>query len=483
MSCYQTLNLNSNSGDLKITEGNTVSLIEVIKRFSVKTPVLDFKINNGYLELYYKDESGLTVLKKVQLPNPGNNTAISVASTSSIAAVIQNGVITSNVRLSAASGNKLFINSDGLYTSGIETPITANDSTTIDFNQTDSLGHILSASVNVSGFAGNALSVRNDGLYVSATSSTPTEIRSLLSASIPLIYDSDTGNFSISQANAIGNGYISSVDWIRFDAKVTDGTALGTGINPFKQKNALNLEFRAIKGGIGTQAILSGDDILINYTYLPPTVNAGTTQTVASSLGTANLSGAVVANTGNITSQTWLFLTGPSVPVISDSGIPNPVVTALSSAGTYKFRFFGINSVGLSSSSDLLINVTSGAPTTDTIYYSAQASATPPNAGQVAAGASFTQNGALDVPINWTSFNASPLYCWAAIPALGSAYIKHKWFVDSLNQGNMGETTDLFGVGGAIPYISQVTISSVLYNVYFTNYPTQFSGICNLKNA
>lgn len=48
-----------------------------------------------------------------------------------------------------------------------------------------------------------------------------TKVRSLLSASAPLSYNSGTGAFSISQANTSTNGYLSNTDWNTFNNKFT----------------------------------------------------------------------------------------------------------------------------------------------------------------------------------------------------------------------------------------------------------------------
>lgn len=480
MSCFQTLKLDSNTGDLAITEGNTVNLVEVIKKFSIKTPVLDFKINGNYLELYYKNEQGLTVLKKILLPtNGGNGGSISVANTQAITAVIQNNVITTSLKLSIQAGNKATIINDGLYVGGVETNLVATDSSTINFTATGPTGHNLTGSVLISATAGNAVVVNNDGLFVPATPLNPSLLRSYFSGTAPITYNNTTGVIGIIQSDTSTDGYISAVDWNSFNSRVITGVALGTGINPFKQKISNTLEYRAIKAGLGIGAVLSGDDIIINTTSIPPTVTAGSNQTILSSLATVNFAGAVVPNSGTVVSATWFFLTGPSVPTISDTGITNPVVTGLNQAGTYKFRLLGINSVGLSNTGDINITVTTGPSISDTIYYGAHVSSTPPNAGEVSGSANFTQNGALDVPIDWTSFSPSgPLYCWAAIPDGGSSYLKHKWVVIAgINEGNIGSPTDLFGAP------TQVTISGVVFNVYFTNYATQFTGVCTLKNA
>jgi hypothetical protein len=478
MSCYQLLKLNSNSADLSIDQGNVVNLAEVIKRFSVKTPVLDFKLAGNVLQLYSRNELGVTELRQVILQTSTGNSSVAVSSTSTIGSVIQNGIITSSVKVSQTVGNKILINNDGLFVDSIETPITANDSTSINFHQTDTLGHIMSASVNISAFAGNALILKNDGLYVSVSSVTTSFIRGLLTANAPIVYDSSTGVFSIPKATTSVDGYLGSTDWNTFNTKANTVTALGTGTNLFKQKTGVNLEFKSIKAGIGgISLVTSGDDILINNTNLAPSVNAGSAQTILASGATTSLAGAIVPNTGTTVSGSWLFLSGPSVPTLSDYGVVNPVVTGLNSVGSYKFRLIGINSIGLANTGDVSINVISGGGGGDTIYYSAQSSATPPNASAVAAGATFSQNGAIDVPIDWTSFNSAPLFCWAAIPALGGTYPKNYYYMTSINNGHIGDVTDLF------PAPTQVTISSIVYNVYFTSYPTQFTDICQLKNA
>ena len=80
-------------------------------------------------------------------------------------------VVTGSVRVSNDSGNSVQIRADGLYVPfNSETPFIANDSPTIDFTTSGQLGHVLTGVVRISGDVGNLISVRGDGLFVTAPS-------------------------------------------------------------------------------------------------------------------------------------------------------------------------------------------------------------------------------------------------------------------------------------------------------------------------
>jgi len=107
-----------------------------------------------------------------------------------------------------------------------------------------------------------------------------------------------------------------------------------------------------------------------------------------------------------------------------------------------------------------------------TIYVGAQTSGTPPIASVIEAGNTSSQNPANDVNADWTPFNSTPQYCWVAIPA---AYVKTWWEVTSINQGAIGGGDNTFGTPTA------VTLFSQSYLLYFTNFQTQFEGVCAMQ--
>ena len=77
--------------------------------------------------------------------------------------------ITGSVNVSAASGNQLSVNGDGLFVPPTtETPNTALDTNSIDVSATGTLGRAISAALRVSANAGNAIVVDGTGVFVPA---------------------------------------------------------------------------------------------------------------------------------------------------------------------------------------------------------------------------------------------------------------------------------------------------------------------------
>lgn len=107
------------------------------------------------------------------------------------------------------------------------------------------------------------------------------------------------------------------------------------------------------------------------------------------------------------------------------------------------------------------------------IFVGAQSSATPPNGATVfSTGTQTLQNASLDVNANWVPFNATPQYCWIFIP---NPYTKTKWYVDSINNGNIGGGGDTFGAP------ISMTVNSIAGLLYFTNFQTDFTANCLMK--
>lgn len=134
-----------------------------------------------------------------------------------------------------------------------------------------------------------------------------------------------------------------------------------------------------------------------------------------------------------------------------------------------------------STTSTTTSSTTTTSPNVFQIYNGAKLSSGTPNSSEILAGISTMQNAFLDITCDWTSFNASPQYCWFALPdALGGTSIKNYWLDNNniANNGHIGDPPDLFG-----PY-SIVNVSGVPYKVWVTQYATQFtSNSISLKNA
>lgn len=81
-----------------------------------------------------------------------------------------NHILAGAVRVSGDAGNSLTIRADGLYVAPpaqiAQTPLTVVDSSTVDLTNSGELGHTVTAVVKVSAAAGNRMSTNVDGLYV-----------------------------------------------------------------------------------------------------------------------------------------------------------------------------------------------------------------------------------------------------------------------------------------------------------------------------
>lgn len=80
------------------------------------------------------------------------------------------------------------------------------------------------------------------------------------------------------------------------------------------------------------------------------------------------------------------------------------------------------------------------------------------------------------------TFNATVQYLWFAIPTTSTA--KTRWFVDTLNQGNIGTPTDLFGAPTVFNINSPTGLwSNVSYRMYISNFQTTTNGVMQLRNS
>lgn len=79
------------------------------------------------------------------------------------------------------------------------------------------------------------------------------------------------------------------------------------------------------------------------------------------------------------------------------------------------------------------------------------------------------------------NFNASGEFLWFAIPNTSTS--KTKWFVDALNNGNIGGISNLFGDLELVEIDSPTSLwSDVNYKIYISNYATT-AGNMQLRNS
>lgn len=430
---------------------------------------------------------------------------------------IASHTITAALKISAVSGNALVVNSDGVFVptgtnSGTYTDAQARNAigstAPLTYNNTTGIIGITKSNASASGYLSStdwtsfnskepAIALGNTSQYWRGDKSwqvlnssvvpeslnlyfTQSRARASISALAPITYSAVTGVIGAVQANAGQDGYLTSEDWSTFNSKISGATNVGSIQSIGVYKDVVTggiLEFRGIKGD-GTTVISSlvGNDIVLSASSSIPTVNAGGDQNISLPTSTVTMAGIATTAQGTIVSNTWLQTSGPGGAVITDATNLNTTVTNLTQ-GTYVFRLVSVNSFGLVDTDDVIITVSSGAVTTDSIYIGAASVGTTPNQATILAGISSQQNGAFDVSADWTSFNGSPQYCWFAIPDLGTAYEKNQWYVTVINNGNIGGSDNLFDTP------TTVVVNGVNYYVGITNYATQFDATCLLKKV
>jgi hypothetical protein len=111
------------------------------------------------------------------------------------------------------------------------------------------------------------------------------------------------------------------------------------------------------------------------------------------------------------------------------------------------------------------------------IFYSV--SNTPPVANQALINTSTKSVLPSDGTLN-IEFGASGQYIWFAHPA--SMPTKTKWFVNSLNNGNIGTISDLFNAPTTVN-ITTALWNGIPYKIYISNNPTTTIGNMELKNS
>lgn len=104
--------------------------------------------------------------------------AITVSDTASIdltASGVHNHTLQASVKISAVAGNQTILQADGVYTpatSSSETPLTANDSVTIDFTTSGVSNHTITGSVIIDPSVNNLITSTGSGIFVDGTTIT-----------------------------------------------------------------------------------------------------------------------------------------------------------------------------------------------------------------------------------------------------------------------------------------------------------------------
>jgi hypothetical protein len=156
---YQTLAYNTGNGNLAISNGNTVNIPFQQLAFDCTTKILQITgaspVDLSCLSQSFV-ETSLTAI---------DSTTIDFATSGT-----SNHTITADVKLDSSQPNAIISNANGLYVAPpdifSETPITVNPTSSVALSASGTSNHTLEADVNISAAVGNVLSINLDGLYV-----------------------------------------------------------------------------------------------------------------------------------------------------------------------------------------------------------------------------------------------------------------------------------------------------------------------------
>jgi hypothetical protein len=156
---YQLLSFNAGNGNLSISSGNTVNLPFQQLSFDCSTKILQITggtpVDLSCLSQSFV-ETSLTAIDSDTIDFTTTGTS--------------NHTVTANVIVDSSQPNALIANGTGLFVAPpedfVETPITANDTSTIAFTISGISNHTVEADVKLSATIDNILSINLDGLYV-----------------------------------------------------------------------------------------------------------------------------------------------------------------------------------------------------------------------------------------------------------------------------------------------------------------------------
>lgn len=116
-------------------------------------------------------------------------------------------------------------------------------------------------------------------------------------------------------------------------------------------------------------------------------------------------------------------------------------------------------------------------PNFPTLYFGISTTPDIPNSATITAGVHSFLSPVMDNTLDWNSLTGVAQYCWFAVFDAGIPSLKNYWYVDSLNNGAIGGGDNLFSSP------STVVVDGYNYNVYITNFKTQFTTACTVKNT
>lgn len=214
----------------------------------------------------------------------------------------------------------------------------------------------------------------------------------------------------------------------------------------------------------------------------PPIANAGVDQTLSIGAVSATLAGTGSDPDGDSLTVTWTKLSGGNATI----NTPSNLITSVTNlqTGTYVFKLTVTDSKGASTEDTVQIIIPAAL---DKFFYGRTSSALPSDPGALETLIKnsdwLNRNCALDVPIAWWVGQTIPQFCWVAIPNKTPDHNKNKWYVDVVNQGNIGSPTDLFGAPVTIMIDPNNDNNEIEYLLWISNYETIFSTNCLFKKV
>lgn len=188
------------------------------------------------------------------------------------------------------------------------------------------------------------------------------------------------------------------------------------------------------------------------------------------------------ANTPSNTPTSTNTPTNTPTTTVTPTTTPTPTLTQTPSRTPLPSRTQTPTSTATPTNTPTLSSTNTPTPTpTSTVvahvYYGINTTGILPTESQIQSSSSSTADPLTDVTVDWSALTPVPVYCWVAIQNYGSTDLKNYWYVNSINNGAIGGTSNLFTTR------TQITVGGRVFNVYITNYQTQFVSTCTLKNT
>jgi hypothetical protein len=166
-----------------------------------------------------------------------------------------------------------------------------------------------------------------------------------------------------------GGATISSTVWTEVNGPVTATIAspsgLSTGITGLTTAGTYVFQLKGTdnNGLSGTATVTVTVQAAAPPVNVPPTVSAGSDQTIQLPLSSATLSGTVMGNGGaTISSTVWTEVSGPVTATIANTAGLLTGVTGMTTAGSYVFELLATDNNGLSTTAAVTITVQAAAP-------------------------------------------------------------------------------------------------------------------------